>query len=154
MYEKSFVSVKHMLWLALAVILVIGVLTAASIILPGFATGPVCVTAQGNHIRDMNGLADDVKLDGQERSNVKFRVEYCVECIWYNSTTDMHHPWGSLAVIYSSNPSQPINYAVTLAWQGIESDQNTCSGSEKLTGGKTCTFDITLQSVKFVTGSC
>lgn len=145
MYRKSYVSVKAMLILALAVILIIGVVLGTQLILPSFATGPICVAAQGKHIDEMNRITDEVKRTGITQSNVPFKVEYCTEWVCYDSDED------KLAVNYTSNPKELIYYDVSLPWLGV-----SCSlPVPVLTKGKTCIFKISVsRNVELISGSC
>ena len=146
MDKKSYISVKALLILSLAVILIIGVILGTQMLLPVWGAGHICVTAQETKINDMNGIADEVKRNGITQSNVGFKVEYCVECMWYDSTNNR------LAVMYTSNPDEPIYYTVSLPWIGIESDLSSCTDDMILTTSKTCIFEISVDSVEYVTG--
>ncbi len=148
MNDRSFISVKAMLILALAVILVIGIVLGVQILFPAFSTGPVCVEAQIEHIREMNRLSDEVKKNGITQSHVPFKVEYCVNCIYYYS------PNQSLAVNYTTDPTSIHYYEVSLPWENIEDESSSRRCDDMtLTDGKTCLFEISLSSVRWM-GVC
>lgn len=138
MNKISQVSVKSLLMLALATIMVIGVALMFKAILPQFSTGPICVSQQEKEIHEINRiLNDEVKSTGVTQTNIPFRVKYCVNCIWYEASIQ------SLGVNYTANPD-PKYYSVPVPWINAG---DSC-GEAILKGGKTCRLKISVNSIE------
>ena len=138
--EKSFISVKWMLIIAVTLILLIGLVTAFQILFP-FMMGTSCIQRQRSYIDDLITTIEEVRLTGEEQI-IRFRVLECTECIWYNETGS------KLEVEYeAANESFLVP---PVAWNGDIDKGNggrpICK-EEHLVGQKTCTIYIKVNSV-------
>ena len=138
--KKSQLSVKWILITAIIIILVIGLIGMVQLFFPWLGTGFSCIKLQENHIFDMNTLIEEVKLTGEEQI-VRFRVEECTKCIWFN-TED-----GQLEVEYKAGSSR--SYPTPLVWSGNIDDESSCSDGHLVgtEGRKVCMVDITVNSL-------
>lgn len=143
--EKSFISVKWVLIIAIIIILVIGLVGTVQLFFPWLGTGFSCIQLQRSHIDEVNTVIEEVLLTGEEQI-IRFRVEECTMCIWYNSTdavNDIH----ILEVEYeAANES----FLTPMKWDGdidsSDSGRPDCQPGHLVgrEGRKVCTVDITV----------
>ena len=141
--KKSFTEVEWMLIVAIIIILVIGLVAAVQLFFPWVGKSS-CIQLQRNNIDEVITVIEEVLLNGDEQI-VRFRVEECTKCIWYNYT-DSDKP--KLEVEYeAANESFLVP---PVAWDGdvdkSDAGRPECK-PENLVGQKTCDLDITVNSV-------
>lgn len=144
--KKSYTSVEWMLIIAIVVILIIGLVAAVQIFFP-WLSGYSCIQRQRNHINDVFTVIDDVRQSG-EKQIVRFRVDECTKCIWFNSTMENNNY--KLEVEYeAANES----FYTPVQWNGDidrgDGGRPTCQQGN-LVGQKTCDVDISVNSVDVI----
>ena len=143
MSKKSVISIEYCLMIALATILVIGIITILQYIFPEWF-GWNCIIAQRDHIKEMNDITEEVFTMGITRV-VKFKVEECVQCIWYDTVDDC------LKVKWTTAET-PESISIPMKWNGI--DESSDCFSEVLDGGSTCLFEITPAAITLQSSLC
>jgi len=143
MNKKSFLSVKWTLIIVIIIILVIGLIGTVQLFFPWLEKGFSCIQLQRSNIDEVITVIEEVLLTGEEQI-IRFRVEKCTECIWYNDE-DPDHP--KLEVEYETS-SESFFVPSQIAWTGIDTASGCPWGYLVGTEGrKTCTIDITVSSV-------
>ena len=140
MNKKSFISVKWMLTIVIIIILVIGLFGVVHLFFPWWGWTS-CVQLQRSNIYEVNDVIEEVLLNGEEQV-IRFRVEECTKCIWFNSEDH------KLEVKYGSDGD---SFSTLLAWNGdidiSEEEPDECE-LDYLVGPKACTLVITVDSVQ------
>jgi len=140
--KKSFTSVEWMLVIAITIILVIGLVATIQLFFP-WLEWTSCIQLQRSNIDKVNTAIEEVLLNGEEQI-VRFEVERCVTCIWYNSTDS------TLVVEYEASNE---TFSTPRPWTGTIDIGNggkpTCN-SDNLVGEKTCEVYIAVNRVEVV----
>ncbi len=132
MDKKSFISVNQLLIIIIAVIMIVSFFTALMIFFPWVLGSFTCPQRQRDHINEINTIAEDAKLTGITYI-VRFKVEYCVKCIWYNTAHQL------LEVEFESWKE---SFSTPLPWVGIDEDLTDCNEAGVLKTDKVCNFEI------------
>jgi len=144
--------------LALDVIFSIGLILilfiAAAIVihmLVPYVSNVGCIDGQKANIKEINDTIENVRLTGITQI-MKFKVESCVRCMWYNDS-HINFKWTGQGV-----SDDPQSFGVGVPWNfnkiseyAKPSDDKTC-GTGQIAGGQWCTFEITSNFVDVVSG--
>ena len=141
--KKSFLSVKMMLIMAITLILVIGLIATLQIFFP-FLTGLSCIQRQRNNIDRITEAINEVLLTGNKQI-VRFKVEDCAKCIWYNCTDECENDQNDYRKIEVQYIGANETVPTPIVWNNIDT-QAGCPG-EILKGPKVCEIEITTNSV-------
>ena len=87
---------------------------------------------------------DEVRVNGEEL-NIRFSVDECTKCIWYNDT-DLNNP--KLEVEYKA-ATESFFVPAEMTWSGIDR-KSKCTNLGALGGPTVCTVDITANSVEVI----
>jgi len=143
MNKKSWISVNTMLQIAIAVILVIGVLATAQLFFPWVLTGFTCPQLQRQNIDEVITIIEEVMLTGDEQI-VKFKVESCTKCIWLKTMED--DPSNFFLIVEFESTEESVSTPVV--WNGIDTDSDCTDHGGVLVGEKACVIDIKYNSVE------
>jgi hypothetical protein len=139
---KKGVNVQTMLSVALALLFVIAAALMINLIFP-HSSRTDCMKGQRLNIEKVNSTANEAKVTGVT-TITKFRVESCVECIWYEDPLKLKIRW-----IGMSETEGPETIGVSVAWNGIGSNGETdsCPSNSK-EGDIMCTVQISSNLVE------
>lgn len=151
--KKSFLSVNYMLVIAIIIIIVIGIISTFFLFFPWLERGFSCIQLQRENIYELTNTIEEVLLSGEERV-VRFRVEECTKCIWYNHTGETDDPpLIQLEVEYESSNASFIIPSIP-SWEGDIDESNTKDAPTCLPknlvgteGSKACDIHVTVNHV-------
>jgi len=138
MNKKSFTEVEWMLTIAIILILVIGLVGTVFVFFPWMERGWSCIQLQRSRIDEVNTAIEEVLLTGEEQI-IRFGVEECTKCIWYNGTE-----YPKLEVEYEAANE---TFLTPRPWNGIDTNSGCTDNGGVLVGQKTCEVDITVNSI-------
>lgn len=141
------VTVSTIISVALIVIFVISAAVIFGILFPSIGTRVGCSAAQRLHIEEINSTVKDAKTY-DTTYNLKFRVEDCVECMWYDDPNlQLKIRWTEM-----SATDEAVIIGVSVPWNigdNADGDDYTCSltPTDNLKGDTTCVFEVTYNAV-------
>ncbi len=138
--NKSFLSVKWMLIVVIVIILVIGMVSTYFHFFPRVEGGWACIQRQKSNIDEVLTAIDEVMWTGEEQI-IRFTIEKCTKCIWYNDgdVNDL-----KLEVEYETSSQ---SFSTPIEWWGDIDTETECP-KLFLVGVRTCTVKITVDFVK------
>lgn len=87
----------------------------------------LCVIEQFSRLRSLEHVVERVKEMGGIDPEYKFKVMYCVDCIWYNAT-------GSRLMIRMRDDVIPVPFPIETNFQGIGCNCNDCNQEGDING--------------------
>ncbi len=142
-------SVNTILSIALVVMFIIAAALIIGLLFPYVGTKGGCPGAQRLHIEEINSTVEDAKTYGITYI-LKFRVEDCVECMWYDdSLQSLRIRWVGM-----STTDEAVIIGVSVPWNCIGEndpvdDDLSCSdvSGENIKGGTACVLEINYNRV-------
>ncbi len=139
-------SVKVILSIALIVIFVIAAASLFYVLFPYVGTKGGCKAAQRLHIERINSTVEDAKAYGITYV-LKFRVEDCVECMWFEAPDKLRIRWTRM-----STTDEAVTIGVSVPWNNfptnsdVDGDPLTC-GDDTIKGSTACVFEVKPEEV-------
>jgi len=147
------ISVQTMLSIALAVIFIIAIALIIQLLFP-YSTKRDCMKGQRLLIEEIDSMSIDAKTTGTTYI-YKFKVESCVECMWYNlngTQDELRVRWKGM-----STTDGPVIINVSTAWNIGDNnippapiDEFSCDpgDAENLKGGNAYAFEIKANGIE------
>jgi len=138
--------------IGLIIVLAIAAALIIHMLIPYVGRNVACINGQKSNLKEINDTIDDVKLTGITQI-MKFKVESCVRCIWFDDDND------EIRIKFTTQAydEEPFIFGVGLTWSnfGTEPDNDETCGdgdTQQVKGGQWCTLEITPNQINVVSG--
>ena len=138
--------------IGMILILFIAAALVIHMVVPYLGSNVACIDGQKSQIKEIDDAIENVKLTGITQI-MKFKVENCVRCMWYNGT-HINFKWTGQAI-----NEEPQSFEVSVPWNDfgtppLPPDENKCGGgdTDQIAGGQWCTLEISPNRVFKVSG--